>query len=277
MKFLNLAAIGSMLLGLGISPTIAFTSSFSQINISPLRMGNKLTFLRRNTSMNMAGDNGDKTDDPNPGGMSDWNDDEDNAPQSENFLDVLKNWIRSDEGKEDIQTYTLSLAIALVLRLTIIEPRYIPSLSMYPTFDIGDQLAVEKVTKRIRPFNRNEVVVFNPPDSFREIMANNYGNAKKSKEALIKRIVAVEGDEVTVSNGKLFINGKQQDEPFTNEDASYEFGPVLVPAGDVLVLGDNRNHSLDGHIWGFLPKENVIGRAVFIYWPPWRVGNEGMF
>eukprot|EP01083_Nonionella_stella_P200842 735139_1 len=225
----------------------------------------------------MAGDKGDKTDDPNPGGMSDWNDDEDNAPQSENFLDVLKNWIRSDEGKEDIQTYTLSLAIALVLRLTIIEPRYIPSLSMYPTFDIGDQLAVEKVTKRIRPFNRNEVVVFNPPDSFREIMANNYGNAKKSKEALIKRIVAVEGDEVIVRNGKLFINGKQQDEPFTNEDAAYEFGPVLVPAGDVLVLGDNRNHSLDGHIWGFLPKENVIGRAVFIYWPPWRVGNEGMF
>ena len=51
-----------------------------------------------------------------------------------------------------------------------------------------------------------------------------------------------------MSNGKLFINGKQQDEPFTNEDASYEFGPVLVPAGDVLVLGDNRNHSLDGKL-----------------------------
>ena len=98
-----------------------------------------------------------------------------------------------DEGKEDVKTYTVSLAIALLLRLTIVEPRYIPSLSMYPTFDVGDQLAVEKVTKRVRPFSRNEVVVFNPPDSFREIMVNNYGGSdKKSKEALIKRIVAIE-------------------------------------------------------------------------------------
>ena len=93
----------------------------------------------------------------------------------------------------DVKTYTVSLAIALLIRLTIVEPQYIPSLSMFPTFDAGDQLAIEKVTKRMRPFNRNEVVVFNPPDSFRRIMEENYGGtSKKSKEALIKRIVAVE-------------------------------------------------------------------------------------
>lgn len=221
-----------------------------------------------------------KFNDPNPGGLSEWGDDDDTNKNTsnENFLDTLRTWLRSDEGKDDIKTYTLSLGIALLLRLTIIEPRYIPSLSMYPTFDVGDQLAVEKVTKRIRPFSRNEVVVFNPPDRFREIMVTNYGGSnKKTKEALIKRIVAVEGDEVLVRGGKLFINGNKQAEPFTAEDAAYDFGPVTVPTGNVLVLGDNRNHSLDGHIWGFLPRENVIGRAVFIYWPPWRVGNEGMF
>jgi signal peptidase I len=87
----------------------------------------------------------------------------------------------------------------------------------------------------------------------------------------------VQGDEVEVKGGKLFINGDEQDEPFTAEDAQYEFGPVKVPPENVLVLGDNRNHSLDGHIWGFLPRKNVIGRAVFIYWPPWRVGNTGMY
>jgi signal peptidase I len=89
--------------------------------------------------------------------------------------------------------------------------------------------------------------------------------------------VHAQGDEVEVKHGKLFVNGDEQDEPFTAEDAQYEFGPVRVPPENVLVLGDNRNHSLDGHIWGFLPKKNVIGRAVFIYWPPWRVGNTGMY
>jgi len=189
----------------------------------------------------------------------------------------IRNWFNSEEGREDIQTYFTSLAIALLIRFTIIEPRYIPSLSMYPTFDVGDQLAVEKITKRTKPLYRNEVVVFNPPAEFRKIVAGQYGDSKRSKEALIKRIVAVEGDRVQVSNGKLFINGEQQDEPFTAEDAMYEFGPVTVPRGNVLVLGDNRNQSLDGHIWGFLPKQNVIGRAVFVYWPPWRLGNNGLF
>jgi signal peptidase I len=55
-----------------------------------------------------------------------------------------------------------------------------------------------------------------------------------------------QGDEVKVRGGKLYINGEKQDEPFTAEDAAYEFGPVTVPPGDVLCLGDNRNHSLDG-------------------------------
>lgn len=194
------------------------------------------------------------------------------------FFDEIKQWWNSDEGKDDVKTYFISLGIALLLRFTIVEPRYIPSLSMYPTFEVGDQLAVEKVTKRIKPFYRQEVVVFNPPQAFRDIMTNQYGqDVSRAREALIKRIVAIEGDEVEVRKGKLYVNGDEQDEPFTNEDAQYEFGPVVVPPDNVLVLGDNRNQSLDGHIWGFLPKQNVIGRAVFIYWPPWRLGNGGMF
>lgn len=204
--------------------------------------------------------------------------DEQSSKDSGGFLSSLSQWLNSAEGRDDIKTYFISLSIALLLRFTIIEPRYIPSLSMYPTFEVGDQLAVEKVTKRIKPFYRQEVVVFNPPETFREIMVGQYGqSANRAREALIKRIVAIEGDEVEVKKGKLYVNGDEQEEPFTAEDAQYEFGPVVVPPDNVLVLGDNRNHSLDGHIWGFLPKQNVIGRAVFVYWPPWRVGNSGMF
>jgi len=199
-------------------------------------------------------------------------------PQDDNIIAQLQRWFKSEEGREDVKTYFISLGIALLLRFTIVEPRFIPSLSMYPTFEVGDQLAVEKVTKRIKPLYRQEVVVFNPPQTFREILVDQYGQKEsKSREALIKRIVAIEGDEVEVKRGKLYINGDVQDEPYTNEDAEYEFGPVTVPPGNVLVLGDNRNHSLDGHIWGFLPAKNVIGRAVFVYWPPWRLGNDGMY
>mmetsp|Transcript_24841 Transcript_24841/g.68801 ORF Transcript_24841/g.68801 Transcript_24841/m.68801 type:complete len:286 (-) Transcript_24841:1222-2079(-) len=189
----------------------------------------------------------------------------------------LKDWYDSDEGKDDIKTYFVSLFIALAVRFTIIEPRFIPSLSMYPTFEVGDQLAVEKVTKRIKPFYRNEVVVFKPPQAFNDFLAREYGAQQEAREALIKRIVAVSGDTVEVKRGKLYINDEMQDEPFTAEDAGYRFGPTTVPEGCVLVLGDNRNHSLDGHLWGFLPEKNVIGRAVFVYWPPWRVGNGGMY
>jgi signal peptidase I len=112
---------------------------------------------------------------------------------NESMLDQLGNWWNSEEGRDDVKTYFISLFIALLLRFTIIEPRYIPSLSMYPTFEVGDQLAVEKVTKRIKPLYREEVVVFNPPQAFRDIMVGEYGqDASRAKEALIKRIVAIE-------------------------------------------------------------------------------------
>jgi hypothetical protein len=126
------------------------------------------------------------------------NDDEAMKPPRKNkgggdFLGAFKRWIQSAEGQDDIKIYLSSLAIALILRFTIIEPRYIPSLSMYPTFEVGDQLAVEKVTKRIKPFYRNEVVVFNPPETFRQIISDTYGKSDaRSQEALIKRIVAIQ-------------------------------------------------------------------------------------
>jgi hypothetical protein len=194
------AAFMSGILLLSTKSTMGFSTPRQPFQQMPSTMSS----LRRphaiNFELGMAGKGKGKGDDnkfndPNPGGLSEWGDDDDTNKNTsnENFLDTLRSWLRSDEGKDDIKTYTLSLGIALLLRLTIIEPRYIPSLSMYPTFDVGDQLAVEKVTKRIRPFSRNEVVVFNPPDRFREIMVTNYGGSnKKTKEALIKRIVAVE-------------------------------------------------------------------------------------
>jgi signal peptidase I len=168
------------------------------------------------------------------------------------------------ENKEDIKTISISFLFALLVRFFIVEPRFIPSLSMFPTFDIGDQLLVEKVTHFSRNYQKRDVVVFNPSQTYVDLTGNT--------EALIKRIVAVEGDTVQVKGHRLYVNGVLQEEPYTNEFPDYELDPTQVPAGMLLVLGDNRNHSFDSHIWGFLPEKNVIGRAVVRYWPPWRVG-----
>jgi signal peptidase I len=120
--------------------------------------------------------------------------------------------------------------------MLVVEPRYIPSLSMSPTFSVGDQLAVEKVTKRLRPPLRGEVVVFRPPPAFAEIAGE-----RKGREALIKRIVAVGGDEVAVRRGRgLVVNGEAVREDYVKDQAAYDFGPVTVPEGELLVRPERR-------------------------------------
>jgi len=168
------------------------------------------------------------------------------------------------DNKNDLKSSLITFSAAIFIRILLIEPRFIPSLSMYPTFDIGDQLLVDKISKVVRPYQRRDVVVFNPSDTYKELTGN--------KEALIKRIVAVAGDIVEVKDRTLFVNGVPQQEEYINEKPDYALEPIKVPTGFLLVLGDNRNHSFDSHIWGFLPERNIIGRAVLKYWPPWRAG-----
>ena len=190
------------------------------------------------------------------------NDDENKAGGA-----ISRQWSRlSKETKDDIVTTSGAFLFALLVRVVLVEPRFIPSLSMFPTFDIGDQLLVDKVSHFVRGgYQRRDVVVGNPPLTYVELTGNT--------EALIKRVVAVAGDTVEVKNRHVYLNGELQTEKFINEDPDYTLEPLKVPAGMLLVLGDNRNHSYDSHVWGFLPQQNVIGRAVFKYWPPWRVGG----
>jgi len=190
---------------------------------------------------------------------------EEQAASSSSNNPLVKQWLGlTKDRRDDIKTTSASFLFALFVRLSLFEPRFIPSLSMFPTFDIGDQLLVDKVSRVVRTYQRQDVVVFNPPEAYVELTGNT--------EALIKRVVAVEGDVVEVKNSHLFVNGVQQEEEYTNELPNYTLEPLLVPKGMLLVLGDNRNHSFDSHVWGFLPDKNVIGRAVVKYWPPWRVG-----
>lgn len=171
-----------------------------------------------------------------------------------------------DEKYDDFRTFSTAFLLALIIRTVVVEPRFIPSLSMYPTFDVGDQLLVEKVSKFVRNYESGDIVVFEPPPALRERGYN-------KRDAFIKRIVAREGDIVRIHNGIVEVNGIAKVERYINERPLYDWGPGTVPKGFVMVLGDNRNNSYDSHIWGFLPSQNIIGRAVLRYWPPGRAGT----
>jgi signal peptidase I len=156
--------------------------------------------------------------------------------------------------------------LALVLRWAVLEPRWIPSGSMLPTLQLQDRVLVEKLRARLhRRVPIGSVVVFHPPPALLE--AGYDRNA-----ALIKRVVAEAGDQVEVREGVLWRNGAPAPLDWSAEPMNYHLEPLTVPPDHLLVLGDNRNASLDSHLWGPLPREAVIGTAVLRYWPLNRFG-----
>ncbi len=165
-----------------------------------------------------------------------------------------------------LRSVALWLLLALLLRWIVVEPRWIPSGSMLPTLQLQDRILVEKLRPKLRrPLPSGTIVVFHPPAT---LLAAGYD----PKAALIKRVVAVAGDRIAVSDGQLRRNSLPVQEDWRPEPIDYDLAPLTVPPGHVLVLGDNRNASLDSHLWGPLPLENVIGTAVWRYWPLDRFG-----
>ncbi len=158
------------------------------------------------------------------------------------------------------------LLVALLLRWAVLEPRWIPSGSMLPTLQLQDRILVEKLRPRLsNTLPLGTIVVFHAPPA---LVQAGYD----PRAALIKRVVGRPGDAIAVRDGQLWRNGEPVVEPWRREPIDYSFGPVTVPAGTLLVLGDNRNASLDSHLWGPLPEQAVIGTAVLRYWPLNRVG-----
>ena len=158
----------------------------------------------------------------------------------------------------------LLISFALVfgfVRPFVVEAFYIPSESMVPTLRVGDRVLVNKFIYRFTEPQRGDVVVFK--------------SVEGDSEDLIKRVVGVPGDKISVRRGKLFVNGEPQKEPYVNKkfpDRSF-FAPKTVPKDHVFVMGDNRTNSLDSRFFGPVPEGNLIGEALFRFWPPGRAGS----
>ena len=170
----------------------------------------------------------------------------------------------------DFKNLLIWIAIALIIRWQVLEPRWIPSGSMLPTLQIQDKILVEKVTPKITSKStlskfRNNIIVFNVPE---QLIKAGY----ETDTALIKRVIGVPGDKVEVKEGNLYLNDIAQDNYIYDKNINYSIGPLIVPAQSFWVMGDNRNNSMDSHIWGFLAYEKFIGRAILRYWPLNKIG-----
>ena len=182
---------------------------------------------------------------------------------------------RENVWGEILKTLGLSAILAFGIRTFVAEARYIPSRSMVPTLQVDDRLIIDKVGYHFREPQRGDIVVFMPPDEAAVVCTTGPRPqpGSTSKDAYIKRIVALPGETVEVRQGKVLINGQVLQENYLQEVPDYEYGPRIVPENSYLVLGDNRNNSCDSHYWGFVPRQNIIGRAVVRFWPLNRVGG----
>jgi len=168
---------------------------------------------------------------------------------------------------DSIDSLVSAGVVALLLVHFLVRPFYIPSGSMLPTLQIRDLLLVNKAIYDFTDPVRGDIVVFHTDTSLRG-----------ETPPLIKRVVALEYDNWEVKDGKLFVNGLEMDEPFTNGEIEEDWPqeplgvplhrPETVKEGHIVVMGDNRNNSRDSRFIGQIPIERLIGRAEVIIFPP---------
>ena len=156
----------------------------------------------------------------------------------------------------------LAIIFALLLKAYVMDSRYVPSSSMHPTLQVKDRLLVNKLSYKFSNMQRGDIIIFQPPPSV------------DSKYDYVKRLIAVPGDIVEVTNGILYINGEPMEEEYINELPNYEFPATQVPENNLFVLGDNRNYSYDSHLWiDWLEMDAVKGKVFYRYWPFSRLGT----
>lgn len=167
-----------------------------------------------------------------------------------------------------IETVVMALAVFVIIYLFLFQPHQVRGSSMYPNFHDGEYILTDKISYRLHEPQKGDVIIFKAP--------------RNEEYDYIKRIIGLPGEEIELLDGKVFINDQPFDESYLPKEFLTSGGsflransPVSIPKGQYLVLGDNRSHSSDSREWGFVPKQNIIGKAWFRYWPPDRLGLIG--
>jgi len=198
---------------------------------------------------------------------------------------------KTDPQRGFIAEWTVTIVLLLFGTTTLVQAFVIPTGSMEDTLLIGDHLLVDKLAyaphgtaaKSILPYEeikRGDIIVFRYPVDIRQ--------------TFVKRVIGVAGDRIKLVNKQLFLNGGLANEPYVYHKTEYidsyrdnfpgepnvhvaesaqdmlerhvQNGEVVVPSGFFFAMGDNRDSSLDSRYWGFVPRENIIGKPLIIYW-----------
>ena len=159
--------------------------------------------------------------------------------------------------REIVITAAIALAIFLPLKATV-QGYEVQYSCMVPNIQDGDWIIVDKAVYHVSDPQRGDAIVFHPPAQL------------NSDYPFIKRVIGMPGETVEVHDGTVFVDGVALDEPYVREAPRYVFGPLVVPDGHYFVLGDNRNSANDSHNGWTVAREDVIGKARLMYWPPSR-------
>jgi len=178
--------------------------------------------------------------------------------------------------REWIESIIIAFVLAMIIRTFLVQAFKIPTGSMRPTLLEGDLILVNKFIYGAKiPFVDVNLPVFRSPRRGDVVVFIYPENPKKD---FIKRLIAIEGETVEIENGTIFINGQPLLDTVFSQRYYYnrgEFGQegkkIVVPKNSIFVLGDNSASSQDSRFWGFVPRKNILGKAILIYWPPQRI------
>jgi signal peptidase I len=195
-------------------------------------------------------------------------------PVSTSQANKLKSRRRIRAVKEWVVILFIALAAALGLRTWVVQAFYIPSASMVPTLQIGDRILVNKLEFDFHSIDRGDIVVFRRPAG---------DDVDPGIADLVKRVIGLSGQKISFGPGntdEVFINGHLISQPW--EPAGTVLGdacprtPVVIPKGDVFMMGDNRAESYDSRCFGPVPKSLIVGRVVARIWPVNRLHIFGI-